>query len=83
MMNQIPQWEVDIDSGIVSSENLPYHFEFRVTDYKENGEAYQLDSSYHMDSENIYLHKNNDEIYINMRIAGRVFMNEINKNNAG
>jgi len=32
-----------------------------------------------MDFENIHLHTNNDDIYLNMRLASRAFMNEFNK----
>jgi len=72
-------WLVDIEKGIVDCEELPYHFKFRVTEYKDNGEAYKIDGERHMDFNNIHLHLSNDEIYLNMRLASRAFMNEFNK----
>jgi len=72
-------WLIDIERGIVDCEELPYHFEFRVTEYKDNGEVYKVDGERHMDFNNIHLHLNNDETYLNMRLASRAFMNELNK----
>ncbi len=71
-------WSIDIDSGVVCSEDLPYRFKFRVTKCKESGEACKLNASYHMDYDNIYLHKNNDEIDLMMRIAGKAFLDAVN-----
>jgi len=76
-----PQWHVDLENNIVDCDDLPYHFEFRVTEYKDNGEAYKIDGERHMDFNNIHLHLNNDEIYLNMRLAGRAYLNAVNRKN--
>jgi len=76
-------WSVDIESGIVSCEDLPYRFKFTVREYTEEGEACKLSSNYHMKSRNIYLHKENDEVYLMMRLAGKAFLDAVNESRAG
>jgi len=73
------KWEIDLENNIVDCKDLPYHFEFHVTEYKETGEAYRIDGTRHMDFNNIHLHLNNDEIYLNMRLASRAYLDEFNK----